>query len=429
MVRRGLLVVPLALTILLYLVYRHPKYPLDYLNYLTPNRTHVLWSDTHGAGPWWGHADPPVMPKLRSATWPGEWAVTPLRPPRVRSVSEGGSGDMDTGAGMGIEETTGSGTGAEDGSEIVVGGEVDTETPAWVMLHIFSMPTKEARRRRDLIRRYHPLQAVPEGYRHLVELKFVLGRPPPRGNETEDEWAWEDDRALQREEETHGDLLHLEGLKGGENMNEGKSWEWIRHVGREGARPAWWVLKCDDDTVPLLPNLLPWLATLDPTKPTYFGNPHLHPEYHMYYFEGMLYGFSWGVVKTLSTADVSREEVESYIPEDDRMGELIYNLPSKPSNASSPIRPSLLHPSFSGARPKRPKNVIFPVDDQAYHPATEWVSSIRLPEPDPRTDLLRVDLSHYVGQYHHPLMWALGNEPSEICNQWGGGGSGLSQLK
>jgi hypothetical protein len=67
------------------------------------------------------------------------------------------------------------------------------------------------------------------------------------GNETEDEWAWEDDRALQREEETHGDLLHLEGLKGGENMNEGKSWEWVRHVGREGARPAWWVLKCDDD--------------------------------------------------------------------------------------------------------------------------------------------------------------------------------------
>lgn len=48
--------------------------------------------------------------------------------------------------------------------------------------------------------------------------------------------------------------------------------------------------------MPLLPNLLPWLATLDPTKPTYFGNPHLHPEYHMYYFEGMLYGFSWGVV-------------------------------------------------------------------------------------------------------------------------------------
>lgn len=49
--------------------------------------------------------------------------------------------------------------------------------------------------------------------------------------------------------------------------------------------------------------------------------------------------------------------------------------------------------------------MIFPIDDQAYHPATEWVSSIRLPEPDPRTDLLRVDLSHYVGQYHHP--WVL----------------------
>lgn len=255
MLRRGLLLVPLALTILLYLVYRHPKYPLDYLNYLTPNRAHALWSDRHGAGPWWGHANPPVMPQLRSATWPGEWAVTPLRPPRVRSVredvSEGVSVGMGMGAGMGVgvgvEETTGTGNEAGDGSGIVAGGEVDIETPAWVMLHIFSMPTKEARRRRDLIRRYHPLQAVPEGYRHLVELKFVLGRAPPRGNETDDEWVWEDDEALQREEETHGDLLRLEGLKGGENMNEGKSWEWVRHVGREGARPAWWVLKCDDD--------------------------------------------------------------------------------------------------------------------------------------------------------------------------------------
>jgi hypothetical protein len=115
------------------------------------------------------------------------------------------------------------------------------------MLHIFSTPSRTSRRRRDLIRRYSPLLSVPPEYRHLVELKFVLGHPQMRRNETEDEWGWDAETTLAQEQDVHGDLLRLDGLHRGENMNEGKSWEWLRHVGREGGRKAWWVLKCDDD--------------------------------------------------------------------------------------------------------------------------------------------------------------------------------------
>ncbi|RSH95830.1 hypothetical protein EHS25_000923 [Saitozyma podzolica] len=265
--------------ICLYLTYHHPKYPLDYLNAITPNRLHWLWSDGHASGPWWGNVDPPLLPGLRAAPWAGAWEIPNLRPP----------------------------DGGYQGGGSASGSDIDAEHPALVMLHIFSMPSQTSRRRRDLIRRYSPLLSVPPEYRHLVELKFVLGHPQMRRNETEDEWGWDAEATLAQEQDVHGDLLRLDGLHRGENMNEGKSWEWLRHVGREGGRKAWWVLKCDDDTVPILPNLLPWLTTLDPTRPTYFGNPHLHPKYHMYYFEGMLYGFSWGVVSAAAVSFVQSQ--------------------------------------------------------------------------------------------------------------------------
>jgi hypothetical protein len=49
-------------------------------------------------------------------------------------------------------------------------------------------------------------------------------------------------------------------------------------------------------TFPLLPNLLPFLLKLDVTQPTYIGTALGHFAGYAYYFEGMMYGFNWGVV-------------------------------------------------------------------------------------------------------------------------------------
>jgi hypothetical protein len=117
---------------------------------------------------------------------------------------------------------------------------------ALLMLHIFSMPNKHSRERRALIRKYHPLQTIPEEYRHLVEIKFVLGRyhlsPEPEMGSEERKKIEMEEEEMQAEQDMYGDLIRLEGLHGGENMNQGKTIEWMKWVGREGGREAQWVM-------------------------------------------------------------------------------------------------------------------------------------------------------------------------------------------
>lgn len=87
---------------------------------------------------------------------------------------------------------------------------------------------------------------MPQIYQHLVEIKFVLGYPNEEESKTRE--YQEEEREIGREALEHEDLLRLEGLEGGENMDHGKTLEWVRWVGREGGeRAAWWVIKCDDD--------------------------------------------------------------------------------------------------------------------------------------------------------------------------------------
>jgi hypothetical protein len=107
------------------------------------------------------------------------------------------------------------------------------------MLHIFSMPTYAGRQRRGIIREHSPLSSVPKGYRHLVEVKFVIGEP--NGEDTD---KWQSQSEIDAEQREHSDILQMHGLKNGENMNEGKSiqWaQWAQWVGRQ-ERQAQWVL-------------------------------------------------------------------------------------------------------------------------------------------------------------------------------------------
>ncbi|KAK4689399.1 hypothetical protein P7C73_g702, partial [Tremellales sp. Uapishka_1] len=233
-------------------------------------------------------------------------------------------------------------------------------------LHIFSEATTEARSRRSLIRQYSPLLSIPRGYRHLVEMRFVIDHPfvsdPTSKTEQEEEWE------VNEETMRYGDIVRLEGAK-----DRDKTLDWIRYVGREEGTEAWWVMKCSDDTIPILPNLLPYLLSLDPHVPTYLGSALCHwPGFH-YHFEGSLYGLSWGVTKTIASATLNETLFFRQLNEDARLGELVYSLPSRP---------------------------IFRIHPYPDPPLSAYLSPP--PSPDPRTGLVRLDIGNSIGRPDHP---------------------------
>ncbi|ODN96292.1 hypothetical protein I350_08310 [Cryptococcus amylolentus CBS 6273] len=201
----------------------------------------------------------------------------------------------------------------------VEGLDGELTSPAVLMLHIFATPSPASRKRRELIRSIDYFSAIPPPYRHLVEIKFIIGRYSP-GHALYDE---NESREIEAEQKREKDLFILEDLEAGDDMNRGKTWEWLRQVGKEGGREAWWVMKCDDDTFPILPNLLPYLLAHSPGTPSYVGTSFGRwPGYH-FYFEGMMYGFTWPVVKALAAANVSREDRNREWDEDAHMGALM----------------------------------------------------------------------------------------------------------
>ena len=156
---------------------------------------------------------PSLIPELLSAEWSGSWSKPKLSPPTFVY---------------------------ENDHEIIT-------SPAVLMLHVFSTSTASSRERRQLFRG-HDVFNVTQAYRDLLEVKFILGRPiPPLSPDEEAE-----ENEIRDETAKYGDVVRLDGLVLGENMNQGKTWSWIRHVGREGGRQAWWVIKCDDDVSDLI---------------------------------------------------------------------------------------------------------------------------------------------------------------------------------
>ena len=81
-------------------------------------------------------------------------------------------------------------------------------------------------------------------YRHLVEIKFVIGFNEIKEDTSSEarKWFEKEEMEMELEEREFGDLIRLKGLKGGENMNQGKTLGWMRWVGREGGRESEWVM-------------------------------------------------------------------------------------------------------------------------------------------------------------------------------------------
>jgi hypothetical protein len=63
--------------------------------------------------------------------------------------------------------------------------------------------------------------------------------------------------------------------------------------------PTCLLTRLTSQTLPILPHLLPILTALDPNVPTYIGTSLGRWKGYPEYFEGMMYGFNWGVVSPL----------------------------------------------------------------------------------------------------------------------------------
>ena len=117
-------------------------------------------------------------------------------------------------------------------------------SPVILKLHIFSTVSAKSWEKRRLLRKHSYLQNIPPAYRHLIEIKFVLGHA------YKEDWAVDTELEvlLEEEQKLYGDLIRL-NLEHGENLREGKILDWIRAAGTggDGGRPGWYLFKVDDD--------------------------------------------------------------------------------------------------------------------------------------------------------------------------------------
>jgi hypothetical protein len=295
--RRSLLVASLLLS-LLYLtlwIVEKTKFGRWYWNYAAAIHPVLLYIMPPGK---WGSIDRPPrwVQEIHDAPWMGEWELPELSPPLFER--------------RGNDEAQ----------------QEQLTSPALIKLHVFSTAFPGARAKRDLIRRLSPMLNIPLPYRHLVELKFVLGHAED-GDGGVDEAV---EALLAEEQNERGDLIRLR-IAHGENMNEGKTLDWIRAVGtgQDGGKEAWWLFKVDDDVsgssinawaprlrdksdrapwlvgsqadrpqcVLNIAKLLDTLLKLDHHQPHYLGTSlNRWPGYH-HHFTGMSMGFSWGLVR------------------------------------------------------------------------------------------------------------------------------------
>ena len=192
-------------------------------------------------------------------------------------------------------------------------------SPVILKLQVFSTVHAKAWEKRRQLRKFSPLFNLPPAYRHLVEIKFVLGHA------FREDWSVDTELEvlLEEEQKLHGDLIRL-NLVHGENLREGKILDWIIAAGQgtDGGRPGWYLFKMDDDvsggvlsrrtssiqamyspqTVLNLPVFLDSLLEFDQHQPIFLGTSlNRWPAYH-WHFTGMLTGFSWPLVSLKRSA-------------------------------------------------------------------------------------------------------------------------------
>ncbi|KAJ9127215.1 hypothetical protein QFC24_001453 [Naganishia onofrii] len=172
---------------------------------------------------------------------------------------------------------------------------------------------------------------------NLVTKKFILGLPTPAPHAKHPEAIARARtmRLLAEEAEEHQDIVILDVSTVGngwmeDNIDSGKTWkyyEWVaKEYGGEGrvkGRPRF-VLKADDDTILVMPNLIQAFKDLDCSKNVYWGTSAGRSKYFGDYFRGLAYGMSWPLVSWIGSAPLPLAHITKI--EDARTGQWLRSL-------------------------------------------------------------------------------------------------------
>lgn len=140
---------------------------------------------------------------------------------------------------------------------------------------------------------------------------------------------------LAEEQHNFSDLTILPNEEQG--MNSGKTYHFFRFIaqsrGRNAAkqasfslRPPRFVMKMDDDTSPVLPNLLQAFANLSCSQPAYIGTSWGCTQSFPFRFGGLGYAISWPLVVWLSNTSQPLPWWHTRGNEDARLGAYLLSL-------------------------------------------------------------------------------------------------------
>ncbi|RXK41661.1 hypothetical protein M231_01161 [Tremella mesenterica] len=188
------------------------------------------------------------------------------------------------------------------GCDVPLDGK-DEERGVMVFLGIFSAVDK--RERRDLYRKV----IIPDFPPELVTIKFILGTPAIPENPVGTEAVARSAALLRVKQEMkdHNDMVMLDMI---DNIDLGKTHEYFKWVaktysgpGRVKGRPRF-IMKADDDTILVMPNVISAFKDLDCSRNIYWGTSAGRSQYFHEYFRGLAYAMSWPLVSWIGNADM-----------------------------------------------------------------------------------------------------------------------------
>ncbi|WRT67640.1 uncharacterized protein IL334_004612 [Kwoniella shivajii] len=208
----------------------------------------------------------------------------------------------------------------EIGCDVPLEGE---DKGVFMFLGIFSAADK--RERRDLYRRV----IIPDFPPDLFTVKFILGIPAypenPLGPEAVSRSMLMN--KIEAEMDRYGDMVMLPML---DNIDLGKTHEYFKWVakeysgeGRVKGRPKF-IMKADDDTILVLPNVISGFKDLNCAHNIYWGTSAGRSHYFGDYFRGLAYAMSWPLVSWIGSADMPLAHIMKI--EDARTGQWLRHL-------------------------------------------------------------------------------------------------------
>ncbi|WVW84505.1 hypothetical protein I302_106539 [Kwoniella bestiolae CBS 10118] len=208
----------------------------------------------------------------------------------------------------------------EIGCDIPLDGK---DKGVFMFLGIFSAADK--RERRDLYRQV----VIPDFPSDQFTIKFILGTPPfpenPIGQEAIARTVLMN--KVEAEMREFGDMVMLPMI---DNIDLGKTHEYFKWVAKEYSGPGRvkgrprFVMKADDDTILVMPNLISGFKDLNCADNVYWGTSAGRSHYFGDYFRGLAYAMSWPLVSWIGNAEMPPAHIIKI--EDARTGQWLRHL-------------------------------------------------------------------------------------------------------